>query len=73
MWNDILLNTLINILGAVGVLPPAASFLPFFSLGRSNIILCYALVGIVMSIYRYKDVYPANVADKIIVKKELRI
>lgn len=68
-----LLNTLINILGAVGVLPPAASFLPFFSLGGSNIILCYALVGIVMSIYRYKDVYPVNVADKVIVKKELRI
>lgn len=40
------------------VIPPASSFLPFLSIGRSNILLCYALVGIIMSIYRYKDVYP---------------
>ena len=39
-------------------IPPASSFLPFLSIGRSNILLCYALVGIIMSIYRYKDVYP---------------
>ena len=35
--------------------------LPFFSVGRSNMVLCYALVGFVMSIYRYKDVYPRHV------------
>ncbi|MDE6529857.1 MAG: FtsW/RodA/SpoVE family cell cycle protein [Lachnospiraceae bacterium] len=57
----ILLSTVINILSTVGVIPPAASFLPFLSAGRSNILLCYALVGIIMSIYRYKDVYPKNV------------
>ena len=53
-----LLNIVINVLGAIGLLPPASSFLPFFSVGGSNIVLCYALIGIVMSIYRYKDVYP---------------
>lgn len=57
----ILLNTVINLLGTVGVIPPAASFLPFLSAGRGNIVLCYALVGIIMSIYRYKDVYPKHV------------
>lgn len=57
----ILLNTVINLLGTVGVIPPAASFLPFLSAGGSNILLCYALVGIIMSIYRYKDVYPKHV------------
>lgn len=54
----ILLNIIINVLGSVGVIPPASSFLPFFSVGKSNMILCYALAGIIMSIYRYKDVYP---------------
>lgn len=29
-------------------------------LGRNNILLCYALVGIILSIYRYKDVYPKS-------------
>lgn len=54
----ILLNILVNLLGALGIIPPVPSFLPFLSIGRSNILLCYALVGIIMSIYRYKDVYP---------------
>lgn len=53
-----LLNIVLNVLGAMGMIPPASSFLPFFSVGGSNIVLCYALIGIVMSIYRYKDVYP---------------
>ena len=57
----ILLNILLNLLGALGIIPPASSFLPFLSIGRSNILLCYALVGIIMSIYRYKDVYPKKI------------
>jgi len=55
------LNSIINLLSAIGVIPPTASFLPFFSVGRSNITLCYALVGIIMSIYRYRDVYPKHI------------
>lgn len=70
----ILVNMGINLLGAVGAIPPASSFLPFFSLGRDNILLCYVLVGIVLSIYRYKDVYPANVNDiQMTIKKEFTI
>lgn len=57
----ILLNIIINLLGAVGAIPPASSFLPFLSIGRDNILLCYALVGIILSIYRYKDVYPKKI------------
>lgn len=57
----LLLNTVINLLGTAGIIPPAASFLPFLSAGTGNIVLCYALVGIIMSIYRYKDVYPKHV------------
>lgn len=54
------MNTIINILSSIGIIPPAASFVPFFSAGGSNIILCYAMVGIILSIYRYKNVYPRH-------------
>ena len=57
----LLLNASINILSTIGVLPPTTSFLPFLSAGNSNLLLCYALVGIILSIYRYKDVYPKHV------------
>lgn len=62
----LLINTVMNLLCAVGLIPFASSFLPFFSAGGSNLILSYALVGIVLSIYKYKDVYPRHV------KKEMR-
>lgn len=55
-------NGALNLLGAVGFIPPVSTFLPFFSVGRSNIILSYALVGMILSIYRYKDVYPRHLA-----------
>lgn len=58
----ILLNIMLNLLGTLGIIPPTSSFLPFLSTGRSNILLCYALVGIMMSIYRYKDVYPRKIS-----------
>ena len=68
-----LLNILINLLCTMGVIPSASVFLPFLSVGKSNIILSYALIGMVMSIYRYKDVYPRNVVDKVRLKKSLDI
>ena len=69
----LLMNAVINICCSIGVLPPSASFLPFFSAGGSNMILCYALIGIVLSIYRYKDVYPGNISDRVVIKKKLDI
>ena len=57
----ILLNILVSLSGTLGIIPPALSFLPFLSIGRHNILLSYALVGIIMSIYRYKDVYPRKI------------
>jgi len=65
------LNIIINLLCTIGALPPSTSFLPFFSVGKSNIILCYALVGIIMSIYRYKDVYPERIPATDIFQKKL--
>lgn len=54
----ILLNIFLNLAGIFGWIPLTSTFLPFLSFGRNNILLCYALVGIILSIYRYKDVYP---------------
>ena len=54
----ILLNVSLNLAGIFGWIPLTSTFLPFLSAGRNNILLCYALVGIILSIYRYKDVYP---------------
>lgn len=69
----LLMNVVINVLSAVGVLPPASTFLPFLSVGRSNILLCYGLMGLVMSIYRYKDVYPKNVkASQVAIEKKVK-
>ena len=54
----ILLNVLLNLAGIFGWIPLTTTFLPFLSVGRDNILLSYALAGIILSIYRYKDVYP---------------
>ena len=54
----ILLNISLNFAGIFGWIPLTSTFLPFLSAGKNNILLCYALVGIILSIYRYKDVYP---------------
>lgn len=56
-----LVSFLINVLENLGALPPTATFLPFLSAGGSCIIVSYGLMGIVLSIYRYKNVYPRYV------------
>ncbi len=57
----LLCNMMVNILNSVGAIPPTSSFLPFFSVGNNSTVLCYALLGIVLSIYKYKDVYPKTI------------
>ena len=61
----LLLNTLANVGECMGCLPITQTFLPFFSTGSGNIIVCYVLMGIILSIYRYKNVYPAHVDTKL--------
>ena len=60
----LLLNIVINLLGTLGMIPLTTTFLPFISAGASNIYLTYVLLGIVMSVYRYKEVYPRKFKDK---------
>lgn len=65
----LLMNITINLLVCIGIVPVTSCFLPFFSAGGSNIVLSYALVGIALSIYRYKNVYPQHVSTKLVLKK----
>lgn len=44
-----------------GFLPVSQNFLPFFSTGGSSIIVCYIMMGIILSIYRYKNIYPKHI------------
>lgn len=58
------LNVGINIAENIGLLPVTETFLPFFSNGRGSVLVCYVLMGIILSIYRYKNIYPAHVDTK---------
>lgn len=61
-----LVSALINVLENIGAFPPTATFLPFVSAGGSYVIVSYGLMGIVLSIYRYKNVYPRHVKINIL-------
>ena len=52
------MNIAINVLENIGVLPVMQTFLPFFSAGGSFIIVSYILIGMILSIYRYKNIHP---------------
>ena len=70
----ILLNISLNLAGIFGLVPLTTTFLPFLSVGRNNILLCYALVGIILNIYRYKDVYPKKLkASQVSLQKTITL
>lgn len=56
-----IVSLLVNILVNIGAVPPVSTSLPFLSAGGGNIITSYALIGIVLSVYRFKNVYPRHV------------
>ena len=57
LLTSFLLNVLIN----VGALPTVMTFLPFLSAGGNYIVVCYAMLGIVLSVYKNKNIYPKHV------------
>ena len=59
-----LVSFLINVFENLGALPPTTTFLPFLSADGGCIVVSYGLIGIVLSIYRYKKVYPRHVKVK---------
>jgi cell division protein FtsW (lipid II flippase) len=54
-------NAIANMCAGFGVTPYFSSFFPFISSGGSNLLISYAFLGIVMSIYKYKAAYPQHV------------
>lgn len=57
LLTSFLLNVLIN----VGAFPTVMTFLPFLSAGGNYIVVCYAMLGIVLSVYKNKNIYPKHV------------
>ncbi len=65
-----LTNTVMNILENTGLFPPTMTFLPFFSYTGSGIFVSYILAGIVLSVYRYKNILPVSGAKAGAARKE---
>lgn len=67
----LLVNTVLNMGENFGILPTTQTFLPFFSYDGNGILVSYILVGIVLSVYRYKSILPAHL-EKGAVKKIIK-
>ncbi len=52
--------TVLNVLENLGILPTTMTFLPFFSYTGTGTIVSYILMGVVLSVYRYKSILPAE-------------
>ena len=63
------LQSFANILAVFGILPFMLTFLPFFGGGFSTIVVDYALLGLVLSIYRYKDIRKEKTVKTTVFKK----
>ncbi len=57
-------NVTLNVLENTGFLPTTQTFLPFFSSGGSYLIVCYIMIGIIMSVSRYQTILPIHFAMK---------
>ena len=57
----LLMNMVINVLENIGRFPPTSTFFPFVSAGGCSLIVTYALIGMVLSVYRYKAIYTSHV------------
>lgn len=44
----------------LGLLPSTSAILPFFSAGGTGIVVSYILLGLVLSVYRYQNLLPAD-------------
>ena len=64
------LQSSMHIMVNLNLLPAVAVNLPFFSAGGSQLIISYILLGIVLSVYRYKDIRPERRPERQPKKKE---
>ena len=54
----LLTMTLLSLAAGTGLVVNTQNLLPFISYGGSNLMVSYALLGLVLSIYRYKNLLP---------------
>lgn len=57
------LQIVTNIMVNMGLLPRTATLLPFFSSGGGTILVSYILLGLTLSVYRYKNILPEKRAE----------
>lgn len=53
-----LIKTALSILTNLGLIPYTSISMPFLSYGGSGVVVSYILLGLVLSIYRYKNILP---------------
>lgn len=61
---SLLLPTGINILVNLGLFPGVNTFLPFLSKGNSYLLVSYILLGLMLSVYRYKNILSEKVCRR---------
>ena len=61
---SLLLPAVINILVNLGLFPAVDTFLPFLSQGNSYLLVSYILLGLILSVYRYKDILSEKACRK---------
>lgn len=66
------LQSLSNVLIVFGILPLTDSILPFFATGISFTVVDYILLGLVLSIYRYKDIRMDKTVKQCMVTENLQ-
>ena len=54
-------QTVMYVLQNYGIMPPSSVFLPLFSYGATGTVVSYILLGILLSIYRYQNIIPAEI------------
>ena len=58
------IQTALYVLVNASLLPASAAILPMFSYGGTGIVVCFGLLGILLSIYRYQNVLPVSPCKK---------
>ena len=62
---SLLLPAGINILVNLGLFPEVNTFLPFLSKGNSYLLVSYVLLGLILSVYRYKNILSGKACRRI--------
>lgn len=68
-----LVKTTVGILQNLQLIPYISISIPFLSYGGSNVVVSYILLGLVLSVYRYKNILPNEKAVPVKHRRRLKI